>query len=290
MRACFCDRRRHSRRRFTGAAVLFVLLFASPLVRAQEGASAAGPSVKEQLARLASGSDEQRLDAVARLANYFESSMGRPIDPDLLPGLTRSLQSDSSPVVRALAARALGISGDSRVIAPLTGALAKEREIAVRKSILYALARYPFNSTAAASTSLLPLLPLLQDKNAEIRSTAAFALAEIRDPASAPHLLSFLQKQRKDEDAFGRSHAARALGVLAYREALDTLVASLNNKDDFHAVRREAAGAIGLLAGESDGLAIEALRNSIKSDDPYLSRIAENALSQIRLRSRPSPR
>ncbi|MDX2030946.1 MAG: HEAT repeat domain-containing protein [Blastocatellia bacterium] len=284
-RAHICNRGRDPRRRFTGAILLFALLCVGSSIYAQQP----DPSVKSQMARLAAGDEEARLDAVARLADSFASSVGRPVDPELVPALIRSLQSDSSAVIRALAARALGVSSDSRVIAPLTGALAKEREIAVKKAILYALARYPFNSAAPALTSTLPLLPLLQDKKPEIRAAAAFALAEIRDPAAAPQLLAFLQKRRKDEDAFARAHAARALGLLAYREALDPLAASLS-KDHSQEVRREAAGAIGLLASESDARAIEALSNAVKSEDPYLSRFAENALALIRLRSRPAPR
>ncbi|MFN0084515.1 MAG: HEAT repeat domain-containing protein [Blastocatellia bacterium] len=287
MRERICNRRRRSWGRSIGTVLLFSGLLLGPPARAGKGAPADDPPVKELLSRLASGEEEQRLDAAARLANFFESVAGRPVDPDLVPGLSRSLQSDPSPVVRALAARALGISGDSRVISLLTAALAKEREIAVRKSVLYALARYPYNPGAPASISALPILPFLQDKKAEVRSSAAFALAEILDPAAAPHLLSFLQKRRKEEDAFGRQHAARAVGLLAHKEALDALVAALN-KDKSHAVRREAAAAIGLLASENDAPSIEALRDSINSEDPYLSLAAEKALAQIRLRSRPS--
>ena len=264
-----------------GALLCIALLCALPGARAQEAGDAA---MRELLARLATGDEEMRMDAAARLSTWFDSATGRTVDPELVPALTRSLQRDLSPLVRALAARALGICGDPRVLAPLHGALGKEREVAVRKAILYALARYPFDPAAQTASSLLPILPLLDDKKAELRGAAAFALAEIGDPAAAPHLLAFLRKRRKDEDAFGRTHAVRALGRAGSREAIAPLAAALS-KDHSQEVRREAAFALGLFAAAGDAPAAEALRKALTDQDPYLVRAAAEALERIRLRA-----
>jgi HEAT repeat protein len=176
-----------------------------------------------------------------------------------------------------MAARALEISGDDRAVPGLVAALGKERQVAVRKAVIYALARYPQSPVAVA------LIPFLGDRKHELRATAAYALAEIADPAAAQPLIEVLRKQRGDKDAFARSQAARGLGRIGSRDAIDPLLQALTN-DKSQPVRREAAQALGLIATRQDAKVIEALRAATISADPYLTAAADAAITSINAR------
>jgi HEAT repeat protein len=223
--------------------------------------------------RLASGNEEQRLDAITEL-NWSLSTTPGSADFSILTTLANIIRTDTSPVVRALAARALEISGDSRAQEPLIAALGSEREVAVRKAIIYALARYK------SREAMLRLVPLLKDKDQELRAAAAFALAEIRDPESAGTLLEFLQKNNQPEDAFARSLVVRALGFIGNQSMFDSLIEALT-EDKSLVVRREAAQALGQLATQKDVKVLEALREARLSSDPYLTSIADAAIASI---------
>ena len=246
-----------------------------------------GQSERERrLSQLTSGSEEERLDAAAHLVVMFSaapypSGASNGISEENFAAVTAlalALRKDDSSVVRALAARALEVCGDRRAAEPLMTALSEEREIAVRKAIVYALARHPSPQVAAQ------LIPLLKDKQPDIRGAVAFALAEIRDPAAAAALLDLLKGRRKDEDAFARAQAARGLGSLGDRTAIDPLLTALR-KDDAPDVRREAARALGRLANSQDGKVIDALRAAQSSSDPYLTIIAAEAITAISARA-----
>ncbi len=229
------------------------------------------------LSRLATGYEEQRLDAIAQIRMLL------PTAPDsfktsVVSALGNSLRQDISPVVRAMSAGALEVSGDGLAVPALIAALDNEREVAVRKAIIYALARYPQAQVAAS------LIPILNDKKQELRGTAAYALAEVADPASAPALIEVLQRRRGEEDAFARSQAARGLGRVGSREALEALLHALS-KDKSQEVRREAARALGRLATRQDAKVIESLREAAVSDDPYLTLAADIAIASINARS-----
>jgi len=236
------------------------------------------PGPQERLiAQLDAADEEKRLDAAVNLGALFTLTPGAARQ-EALAALGRALQADASPVVRALAARALELAGDARAVPALLGALGREREVAARKAIIYALARYQEPQVAAA------LIPILKDKKSEIRGAAAYALAEIADPAAGPALMELLQTRRKDEDAFARSEAARGLGRIGAAAAVAPLLAALA-QDKSHNVRREAVIALGHLAGRQDAAVIEALRAATLAADPYLSREAEAALAQINERT-----
>ncbi len=256
---------------------LIVVALAAAVSLSQDASSRDEDSRKSLLAQLSSGGEEQRLDAVIQLAGMFSTSSVEA-DFSAITMLAIAMRNDLSPVVRALAARALEVCGDPRAAEPLVAALASEREVAVRKAIIYGLARYS-NAQAAA------LIPLLKDKQPEIRGAAAYALAEIRDPASAAPLLELLRKRGKDEDAFARSQAIRALGFVGDRSAIEPMLKALT-KEKWPDVRREAAYSLGRLAAASDAKVMEALREATLASDPYLTRAAEAAISAINSRSR----
>lgn len=246
------------------------------LVLGQEAVRQANPSEEQILSRLASGDEEQRLDAVARAGELFLTAPDS-VKSSIISALSNSLQADPSPVVRALAARGLEISRDDRVVATLIAALGKEREVAVRKAIIYALAHYPQAQTTSA------LIPFLKDKKHELRAAAAYALAEIGDTSSAQAMIEMLQRRGKDEDAFARSQAARGLGRIGSREAVDSLLEALT-RDKSQEVRREAARALGQVATKQEPRVIEALRAAMTSNDPYLAIAADEAMASINLR------
>jgi HEAT repeat protein len=240
---------------------------------AQEPAS----SLQAQLiSRLAAAEEEARMDAAVNLGALFTLAPGAAAEP-AIAALGRALHNDSSPVVRALAARGLALAGDARAVPALLTALGRERERAVRKAIIYALAPHRDPQITAA------LIPLLKDKEVEIRATAAYALAEAADPQAASALIAVLGLRRKDEEAFARSEAARGLGRIGGSGAVAPLVAALTG-EEAHEVRREATLALGRLASKRDTAAIEALRAATRAEDPYLSREAIAALAAINAR------
>jgi HEAT repeat protein len=227
--------------------------------------------------RLSATEEETRLAAVVDLAALFKSRLN-VARPATLAALANTLQNDPAPVVRTHAARALELAGEPSASDALLAALRTERELATHKAILYALARYPAPQVTAA------LLPLLKHKNVEIRATTAYALAELADTAAATALLEFLQKWRKDDDAFARSQAARGLGRIGYQAAIPALLEALQ-RDKAQIVRREAAYALGWLSSAQATEVIAALRQAANDDDPYLREAANAAIEQINLRS-----
>jgi HEAT repeat protein len=252
--------------------------------RGQEADQRTGRSRQDLLARLASGNEEQRIDSIVRIGAFLRDEPGS-IETSVIKSLSDALQRDSSPVVRALAARAMEICAGNRndgqnneVVEALLAALGKERELAVRKAIIYALAYYP--QPQVTST----LIPLLKNKHSELRASAAYALAENGDPASAQALAEVLRRNGKDEDAFARSQAARGLGRVGGPESIDLLTNALSN-DRSQDVRREAALALGRIATPQDTKTIEALRNATLSNDPYLVSAAEDAIASINSRN-----
>lgn len=270
---------RNSLRRFPWIVLLPGLLFVEVL--GQQADQRANTLQKEMLARLASGDEEQRLDAIAQIGALWRDAPDS-VESPAITALSNSLQQDSSPVVRALAARMLenagGNQASSKIVPALIAALEKEREVAVRKAIIYTLARYPQPQVITA------VIPLLNDRNSELRAAAAYALAENGDATSVQALTEVLRRRGKDEDAFARSQAARGLGRIGGRDSIDPLLEALN-RDKSQEVRREVARALGRIASRQDANVIEALRDAALSNDPYLAVAADNAIASINSRN-----
>ena len=269
------------------APLLFLcMLFAGGprQTRGQDADRRTDRSRREMLERLSSGDEEQRIDSLVRICALLrEESVA--IETPVITSIGDALQRDSSPVVRALAARALeicagnlGAGKGDEARSTLLASLGKERQVAVLKAIIYALARYPQPQVTSA------LIPYLKNKRSELRGAAAYALAEIGDPDTAQVLAELLRRGSKDEDAFARGQAARGLGRVGGHDSIDLLTNALSN-DRSQEVRREAALALGRIATSQDANAIEALRNATLSNDPYLVIAAENAIANINSRS-----
>jgi len=263
-----------------GRRMVFAFLFSLSLGLSANAAAQGNRAniLQDRLvAKLAVQDEEQRMEALVELSALFRSTPGI-ITSSTLVALAETLKHDSSPVVRALAARALELGGDKNASGHLIAALAKEKEIAVRKAIAYALAHYPSTSVT------LVLIDLLKDKKQELRAAAAYGLAESGDPAALKPLIDFLRKRDDEEDSFARSQAARGLGKIARREAIEPLLRALT-RDKSGEVRREAAVALGNIATKQDLDVIEALREATLSSDPYLTTAADGALANINSRS-----
>lgn len=265
--------------RFLWIVLLPGLLFVE--IVAQQSNRQTNSSQKELLARLASSDEEQRLDAVLQMGAFLRDATDSAETP-AITALSNALQQDSSPVVRALAARALELGGGNqfsdKIVPALIAALGKEREGAVRKAIIYALAHYPQPQVTAV------LIPLLDDKNSELRAAAAYALAESGDASATQPLIEALRKRGGDEDAFARSQAARGLGRIGDRDSINPLLEALT-RDKSQEVRRDAATALGRIAARQDAKVIEALRNAALSNDPYLVAAADNAIASVNARN-----
>jgi HEAT repeat protein len=232
--------------------------------------------IEIERARLSSSDKEERREAVQRLG-----AMARP-ESSRAAGLALN---DSSPVVRATAARAvlsLGPAEASTLLVPLL----RDKDEFVRREAAYAL------GSAGHPTAVAALVGALGgDKEAAVRGAAAVALGQIADPAAVPALsealgrriaatgiLNRLRRRQTEEDEFVRRSAAVALGQIKSRDAVPALVAALSNERAGDDVRREAASALGLIG---DPAAIPALRAALTARDPYLSRIAYEALRRL---------
>jgi HEAT repeat protein len=263
-----------------------VLLLASFYINvsAQQRQESSAPSslnpvqqeIERERQRLASSDMETRRDAVMRL--------GWMVRPDSSRVAALALR-DSSAIVRATAARAvLSLPPDEAAAALLP--LLQDKDEFVRRESAYALgetrSRLSLSSLVAA---------LAQDKEASVRGAAAVALGLIGDEAAvvpltqalarrvpASGLLGRLRRNKKEENEFVRRAAARSLGEIRSRAAVPALVAALADEHAGDDVRREAARALGLIG---DPAAIAALRAALTARDPYLSRIAYEALRKI---------
>lgn len=231
-------------------------------------------SLQENLAEnLLSGDSDQRQDALVRLGAWLSDSNNRLSEKTFLI-VGKILQGDSSAVSRAMAARVFEANHDNQSIPLLLESLGKEKEVGVQKAIIYALSQY------SSPSILTSLISLLKNKKSEIRAAAAYALAEIGDQSTSPALIGLLKERRKDEDAFARAQAVRGLS----KSGNDNVVEILLNtflRDDSAQVRRAAANALGETAQQRDVKVIEALREALLADDPYLVAAARNALDKI---------
>ena len=227
--------------------------------------------------KLASGKEEERLDSLVQLGTLFSQSSTRPTE-STIAALANTLRDDSSPVIRALSARTFELANDPRAITPLLDRLKKERELAVCKAIIYALARYPSPQVT------YQLRNYIEHKKQELRAAAIFTLAELCDPLSNQPLIEFIRKHRGESDAFARSQAVRGLGGIGNRQSIEILLKALTH-DKSSEVRREAAQALGKIANRDDSQVIETLRKAALTSDPYLTMAVDQALALINSRN-----
>jgi HEAT repeat protein len=261
---------------FTLCCVFVLNVNATPRARPQSDLTPLQREVRVQTARLLSADVEERRDAVTRLG-----AMGRPEGSRA----AAAALADPSAVVRATAARAvlsLGREEAATLILPLL----RDRDEFVRREAAYALGLTRSRTAVGALAAAVET-----DKKPSVRGAAAVALGQIGDATSVPALAGALARRlpasgffgrllrkKVEEDEFVRRAAAVSLGQIASRESVPALVEALSDTRAPSDIRRECARALGIIGDPS---AVPALRSALAAQDPYLSRIAFEALKKI---------
>jgi HEAT repeat protein len=240
------------------------------------GSASLQQQIDIQRRRLSSNDVEERRCAVMSLGWMNRQDSSRAAAAAL---------GDSAAIVRATAARAaLALPPDEAAASLLP--LLNDREEFVRQETAYALG---LTRSRRATATLLNLLD--KEKQDSVRGAAVVALGLIGDETavvplaetlnvrmSAPGLINKVRRKKRNENEFVRRAAARALGQIKSRAAIPALIAVLSDERAPDDVRREAAHSLGLIGDPS---AIAPLRAVLSARDPYLSRIAHEALLKI---------
>lgn len=260
-----------------GAGALAFILWASLLSPAQGQlpdrqrclpSSAGSATLQQQLEiqqrRLSSSDSEERRCAAMSLGWMRRADSSRAAVVVLR---------DAEAIVRATAARAvLSLPADeaASVLLPLL----RDRDEFVRQESAYALGE---TRSRRASAELLIILE--KEKADGVRAAAVVALGLIGDEVAVVPLTQMLGGgKKKKENEFIRRAAARALGQIGSRAAVPSLIAALSDERAPGDVRREAARSLGSIG---DPVAVTALRAALSASDPYLSRLAYEALLKI---------
>jgi HEAT repeat protein len=228
--------------------------------------------IQKQQERLSSGDEEERRDALMRLAAMRRAAASRAA----LPALT-----DVSAKVRAMAAKAiLSLEPDESAAALLP--LLNDKDEFVRREVAYSLgATHSRTATTALSERLLT------DKEPGVRGAAAVALGQIGDEAGVIALVGVLApqlsapaagKRKREDNEFVLRAAAVALGQIKSKAGVPALLAVVSNEKSAADVRREAVRSLGLIG---DPTAIPALKTASLSEDPFLSQLAHESLRKL---------
>jgi HEAT repeat protein len=204
------------------------------------------------------------------------SRIDAEIARDAIPALTQAV-SDPETSVRLQAAFAIGRMGAvaESSVPTLAAALAKEKDLAVRKEIVKSLGGMGTAAAPAASA----ILKLLHDDNAEIRQAAALGLSKIGPEASTA--LPELLKAARDRDKSVRCHAIHAIGSLGKpaMSAIPELIEILR-KDEVADVRVAAIEELAAFGPDAKA-AIDALNTAARDGRPAIREAAQEALKKI---------
>jgi HEAT repeat protein len=227
---------------------LLLAAFAGAVLAAPAGAlgqSFLGKTQREWIVRLDSNRPGVRRSAAFALGQMGQNAFGA-IGP-----LTRRLEAETDPTVRAAVASALG---DLTV------------DEAVRRIIW-----------KDAGPTLQKLLETSGD--AEVRRSAAYALGAVGEDAGPA--TGALTRALGDPNPMVKQNAAWALGRLgpAADPAVDDLVGLLTDPDAL--VRRDAAAALGGLSPEVGAKAVGPLLSLIASEKDPEGAVVENALNSL---------
>jgi len=228
-------------------------------------------AIEKQRQRLSATDPEERRDALMQLWSMHRTEASRVA----MAGLT-----DMSPMVRAVAAKAILALGPDESVAALTPLLGDKDEF-VRREVAYALGQTRSHKATTALTQLL------LDKEDGVRAAAAVSLGEVGDETAVVTLANVLsgnanssskKKSKGERNTFVLRAVARSLGQIKSRAAVPALITALTNENFVDDIRREAARSLGMIG---DPAAIPALRVAAASADPYLAQSAFDALKRF---------
>jgi len=253
------------------AFAAFIAFLFTPLTFAQtDSHTALQSAIEVQRQRLSSSDAEERRDALMKLGSMRRAEPSRVA----LVGL-----SDASPIVKAVAAKAILSLGPDESVAALLPLLNYKDEF-VRREVAYALGATKSHNATSALIGLL-----VNDKEDGVRSAASVALGELEDESAVVTLAGVVapelggQKSKKREkNVFVIRAAAKSLGQIKSRAGVPALLSALGNEKLDQDIRREAAHALGLIGDPS---AAPALRTAANSSDPYLAQAAVNSLKKL---------
>jgi HEAT repeat protein len=258
----------------TGVVLFLSLTTGAALTRAQatRNLTPLQAEIEKQQQRLSSTDEEERRDALMRLAAMHRAAASRVALPAL---------SDPSPMIRVMAAKAI-LSLDPAESAAALLPLLNDKDEFVRREVAYTLGQTRSQTATSALSERL-----LNDKEAGVRGAAAVALGKIADEAGVIALASTLapelsapakSKRKREENEFVLRAAAEALGRIKSRAGTQALISAVSNEKYPNDVRREAARSLGLIA---DPAAVPALESVSTAADPYLSQLAYESLRKI---------
>lgn len=185
-------------------------------------------------------------------------------DPRAVESLMYCLQ-DQDPEIRWIAAKALANFG-SAVVDPLIRNLdSVDRHLAE-------VSAFALGETGDPR-AVTPLILTLRRPDWDVRTRVEAALHRIGEPAVGP-LVTYL----KDNDVGTRCSAAKILGKLGDRNALDALLTCLD--DESPDMRRNTIEAIGRLG---DPRTLETLSAGLEDPDPGVRESAAAAIQRLKL-------
>lgn len=206
--------------------------------------------------------DEQATEVKRTIQHGFAD---RPVD-ELL-----KLLAHADRRIRQGAQFALAAKG-AEVAAQLSAATASNQSQLARIHAIWALGQLASQAPATAESLLAPLLPLLDDSDAEIRAQAARQLGDHRVAAAYEPLLARLA----DESPRVRFFAAMGLGKLGRREAIAPVLAMLSENADQDPYLQHA----GMMALKWIG-DVQALIETAEADSPAERLAAVLALRRL---------
>lgn len=233
--------------------------------------------IEKQKLRLNAAEIEERRDAVMHLGALHRAEAWRAVMPAL---------KDPAPIVRVAAAAAISsLPGEESTLVLIP--MLNDGDPFVRQEVAYALGNIRNRRAVAALVERLTT-----DKEDGVRNAAAVALGMIKDEEAVVPLSQVFspaslsprsgRRRKTKENPFLLRAAAHALGEIRSRAGVPALIEALSNDSLADDIRREAAQSLGLIADPS---ASSALRAAMLGHDPYLSRIAFEALHKIELAS-----
>jgi hypothetical protein len=184
-------------------------------------------------------------------------AQARPTPDELLTALR-----DVNPQTRQDAAQRLGVAGGDRAVQALVAVLA-DKEHLVRKAAAEALGAIA--DPAAAD----PLIAAFRDANTDVQNAAAAAVGRL-----GPGVIDRLLRETGHERDYARRGAARALGDIGDRRAVDPLVVLLGDKSTI--VRMAAVSALAKL---NEASSVPVVSKLLADSDPTLVSYTARALA-----------